>query len=137
MKFTTAIALVGVANCATSKVQATNENLSTLLTDAFKGEPFALTIPPTAGAKAGDIREKLPGVAPNYTYDWKYVCAFTKWTPSNQFLHSKKVYATDGSMTLERFGFIGEARQCFWGMTGVYWKQPLKIEQLIPKSTTP
>ena len=34
-------------------------------------------------------------------------------------------------MTLARFGFIGEAKACFWGMTGVYWKTPLKVNQLV------
>jgi hypothetical protein len=32
-------------------------------------------------------------------------------------------------MTLERFGFIGMEMKCFWGMIGVEWITPLKIEQ--------
>lgn len=39
-------------------------------------------------------------------------------------------------MTLERFGFIGEAKACFWGMTGVNWTKPLRVWQLGPKNTT-
>jgi len=35
-------------------------------------------------------------------------------------------------MTLERFGFIGTERKCFWGMIGVEWLTPLKIEQVGP-----
>ena len=72
------------------------------------------------------------GKTVNYSYYWQYVCAFTKWIPTNQFLHAKKVYRNDGSMTLERFGFIGTNRECFWGMTGVKWVTPLKVEQIIP-----
>ncbi len=38
-------------------------------------------------------------------------------------------------MTLERFGFIGTNRECFWGMTGAYWVTPLKVNQIIPPKT--
>ena len=34
-------------------------------------------------------------------------------------------------MTLERFGFIGTDKKCFWGMVGVKWITPLKVEQII------
>ena len=34
------------------------------------------------------------------------------------------------SMTLERFGFIGMNKKCFWGMIGVEWITPLKVTQL-------
>ena len=33
-------------------------------------------------------------------------------------------------MTLERFGFIGTDKKCFWGMVGVKWITPLKVEQM-------
>ena len=33
-------------------------------------------------------------------------------------------------MTLERFGFIGTDKKCFWGMVGVKWITPLKVEQI-------
>ena len=36
-------------------------------------------------------------------------------------------------MTLERFGFIGTDKKCFWGMVGVKWITPLKVEQLYTK----
>ena len=68
--------------------------------------------------KEGDVKKGVPGKAPNYKFDWKFVCAFTKWTPTNQFIHANKKY-DPASMTLERFGFIGQDRSCFWGMTGV------------------
>ena len=35
-------------------------------------------------------------------------------------------------MTLERFGFIGMNKKCFWGMIGVDWVTPLKVEQIRP-----
>jgi len=38
-------------------------------------------------------------------------------------------------MTLERFGFIGTDKKCFWGMVGVKWITPLKVEQIIPSPT--
>ena len=41
-----------------------------------------------------------------YKYMWREACAFTKWTPSNQFVHAGLTYDA-GTMTLERFGFIG------------------------------
>lgn len=41
------------------------------------------------------------------------------------------------SMTLERFGFIGMDKKCFWGMVGVEWITPLKIEQIKPGAAKP
>jgi len=38
------------------------------------------------------------------------------------------------TMTLERFGFIGMDRRCFWGSIGVLWKRPLPVEQIIPNT---
>ena len=40
-------------------------------------------------------------------------------------------------MTLERFGFIGMDKKCFWGMVGVDWLTPLKIQQIKPGNTKP
>ena len=56
-------------------------------------------------------------------------CAFTKWIPSNQFMHSGRKYDPK-KMTLERFGFIGMEKGCFWGLIGVIWKQPLPVAGL-------
>lgn len=41
------------------------------------------------------------------------------------------------SMTLERFGFIGMEKKCFWGMVGVEWITPLKVTQLKPGAAAP
>ena len=39
------------------------------------------------------------------------------------------------TMTLERFGFIGMDKRCFWGAIGVLWKRPLPVLQILPNST--
>jgi len=72
--------------------------------------------------------------AQNYLYMWKHACAFTKWVPSNQFMYSNLDYNPE-TMTLERFGFIGMDKACFWGSIGVLWKRPLPVEQILPNTT--
>ena len=72
----------------------------------------------------------------NYQYFWKFVCAFTKWIPTNQFLSAGANTWDPETMTLERFGFIGTEKKCFWGMVGVKWITPLKVEQIIPGEET-
>ena len=74
--------------------------------------------------------------AQNYLYMWKHACAFTKWVPSNQFMYSGLDYNPQ-EMTLERFGFIGMDKRCFWGSIGVLWKRPLPVEQILPNATIP
>ena len=69
-----------------------------------------------------------------YLYMWKHGCAFTKWVPSNQFMYSNLDYDAD-TMTLERFGFIGMDKRCYWGSIGVLWKRPLPVEQILPNNT--
>jgi hypothetical protein len=59
----------------------------------------------------------------------------TKWIPTNQFLNAGHEYKDD-TMTLERFGFIGTDKKCFWGMVGVKWITPLKVEQIITAQMT-
>ena len=49
-------------------------------------------------------------------------------------MHANKKY-NEQTMTLERFGFVGTDRSCFWGMIGVHWVEPLKVDQLIPTHT--
>ena len=65
--------------------------------------------------------------AQHYLYMWKHACAFTKWVPSNQFMYSGLDY-NEQTMTLERFGFIGMDKRCYWGSIGVLWKRPLPVE---------
>lgn len=64
-----------------------------------------------------------------YKYMWRHACAYTKWTPSNQFLHSKRTFDPN-TMTLERFGLIGTDKKCYWGLIGVLWKQPLPLGEV-------
>ena len=71
-----------------------------------------------------------------YLYMWKHACAFTRWVPSNQFMYSNLDY-DESTMTLERFGFIGMDKRCFWGSIGVLWKRPLPVEQILPNNTIP
>ncbi len=73
--------------------------------------------------------------AQHYLYMWKHACAYTKWVPSNQFMYSNLDY-DNSTMTLERFGFIGMEKKCFWGSIGVLWKRPLPINQILPSNTT-
>lgn len=66
-----------------------------------------------------------------YTYMWKYQCAFTRWTPSNQFLHEHRKYDWKSKdITLARFGFVGWDKKCYWGLFGVQWVKPLPIFQI-------
>merc|ERR1712167_395215 len=97
------------------------------------GEPGEITEPSKALNAVEGAKTTTTGKTVNYTYYWQYVCAFTKWVPTNQFLHANRLYSAN-NMTLERFGFIGMNKQCFWGMTGVKWVTPLKVEQ-IPATT--
>ena len=41
----------------------------------------------------------------------------------------------NSTMTLERFGFIGMEKKCFWGSIGVLWKRPLPVNQILPNTT--
>jgi len=75
----------------------------------------------------------------DYLYMWKHVCEWTKWTPTNQYLHGKgqNLFNTEfaaGKLTLERFGVIGTNQMCFWGMIGVHWKKPLPVWQIKSKT---
>lgn len=72
--------------------------------------------------------------AQHYLYMWKHACAYTKWVPSNQFMYSNLDYDAT-TMTLERFGFIGMDKRCFWGAIGVLWKRPLPVHQIMPNTT--
>ena len=105
-----------------------DSHLSQLVTQALAGAPPGEITEPTADPakdKENDT-QMTKGKTINYEYFWKYACAFTKWTPTNQFLHAKRVYDAK-TMTLERFGFIGTDKRCYWGMVGVKWLTPLKV----------
>ena len=110
-----------------------DSHLAQLITSALAGAPPGEINEPTASAGDKENAKQITkGKTPNYEFHWKYACAFTKWTPTNQFLHAGKKYDA-GTMTLERFGFIGEEKKCYWGMVGVFWVTPLKVVQIKPK----
>ena len=79
-------------------------------------------------------RNDVTGQEPqSMLYMWKEGCSFTKWVPSNQFMYANLDY-DPASMTLERFGFIGMEKQCYWGGIGTLWKSGLGIEHVLPGS---
>ena len=70
----------------------------------------------------------------SYLYMWKHACAFSKWVPTNQFLHANlaqhKAKAINfKEFDLSRFGFIGSDKQCYWGLIAVHWIKPLPVSQ--------
>ena len=80
--------------------------------------------------------ERTGEEAQYYKYMWKKACAFTKWVPSNQFMYANLDYNPE-TMTLERFGFIGMDKKCYWGSIGVLWKRPLPVDQILPNIQQP
>ena len=156
MKFTTIACLLGVASAAHppaashAKVKASSSedkadgdsHLSQLITSALAGAPpgviTEVTPKPDGLADFEGKTWSTKGQTKNYRFDWKYACAFTKWTPTNQWLHDQQLAGAvaydPATMTLERFGFIGSEKKCYWGMVGVEWVTPLKVEQIPPKT---
>ena len=110
-------------------VSDTDNHLAQLVTSALAGAPPGEINEPKvdAATKEGALTTTNGYTYKNYQYFWKFVCAFTKWIPTNQFLNAGHEYKED-TMTLERFGFIGTDKKCFWGMVGVKWITPLKVE---------
>ena len=144
MKFTAiACALLGVSAAAHNPSES-DDKLAQLISSALAGAPPGEIN--EAVVKATDtegMRQVTTGHTKNYKFHWQYVCAFTKWTPTNQWLHAaenggklangKPMLYDPKTMTLERFGFIGEDKKCYWGMTGVEWVTPLKVNQIKPQ----
>ena len=106
------------------------EQLSQLISTALAGAPPGeINEPVHADNDAEGATQTTQGHTRNYSFHWQYACAFTKWVPSNQFLNANGHATFDpATMTLERFGFIGMNKKCFWGMVGVDWVTPLKVE---------
>lgn len=70
---------------------------------------------------------------------WKHACAFSKWTPTNQYLHSikdKQNTVNWKELDLSRFGFIGSDKLCYWGLIAVLWQKPLPVLQVKTQSLT-
>merc|ERR1719263_143277 len=142
MKFIAiATALLGVQAAQISQDEQADDKLAQLISSALAGAPPG-EIKERAAATGDKENERdvTEGHTKNYKFHWQYVCAFTKWTPTNQWLHNAEEKSKLGQtikydatkMTLERFGFIGESKQCYWGMTGVEWVTPLKVSQIKP-----
>ena len=77
----------------------------------------------------------------SYLYMWKHACAFSKWVPTNQFLHANYEAAKAGTINwqekdLSRFGFIGSDKQCYWGLISVHWHKPLPVSQELDHLST-
>ena len=114
--------------------------LAQVVTQALAGAPPGEITMPLKSA-ANDIENDVQmtkGKTINYEYFWKYACAWTRWVPTNQFLHCHEQKDPEclydkTKMTLERFGFIGMNKKCFWGMVGVKWITPLKVDQKNPE----
>ena len=126
-------------NDALKKMDSDGDNhLAQLVTTALAGAPPGeIAEPVVDGAtKEGGLTTTNGHTYKNYQYFWKYVCAFTKWIPTNQFLHAGNNF-DPAKMTLERFGFVGTDKRCFWGMVGVKWITPLKVEQIPGTTYTP
>ena len=105
-----------------------------LVTQAVAGAPPGeINEPSAANAVEGDKTTTNGHTYKNYQWFWKYTCAFTKWVPTNQYLYANMTYDPE-TMTLERYGYIGMDKRCFWGMVGVKWMTPLKVNQIHPKS---
>ena len=112
-----------------------SNDLDKLVASAIAGQaPGEINEPtPGNGDKEGDSKTTWGITYKNYQYFWKFTCAFTKWVPTNQFMYAEDTVYDPTKMTLERFGFIGMDKRCFWGMVGVKWLQPLKIHQILPQ----
>merc|ERR1711908_81781 len=87
------VALLGAAEAARLGATKDDEShLAQLVTQALAGAPpgeIAEPIINTANDKENDV-QVTRGKTVNYEYFWKYACAFTKWTPSNQWLHNQQ-----------------------------------------------
>ena len=90
------------------------------------GPPGEIAEPSNIGSREGQKMRTFGHTYLNYQFYWKFVCAFTRWIPSNQFMNVKMEF-DPYSMTLERFGVVGIEKKCYWGMVGVKWLTPLEI----------
>ena len=103
-----------------------NELSSMILMTLAGGPPGEIAEPGHTGAREGMKMTTIGHTYMNYRFYWKYVCSFTKWIPTNQFLNADMEF-DPYSMTLERFGVVGIEKKCFWGLVGAKWLTPLKI----------
>lgn len=89
MKFTAiACALIG-ASAAAHTPSESDDKLAQLISSALAGAPPGEIneVDETKVQNVEGRREVTTGKTKNYKFHWQYVCAFTKWTPTNQWLH--------------------------------------------------
>ena len=112
-------------------------HLAQLVIQAIKGtDPRVIPKPRGLSKTDGSlIGQRTTTSNLGYTYHWQWVCEYMTWTPTNQFIFDHRTFDPK-TMTLHRFGMIGWNKDCFWGMTGVMWIQPLQVNQIVPHSTT-
>ena len=117
-----------------SKKQDTH--LAQLVIQAIKGtDPRVIPKPSLLSKVDGALIGKRTTTSNlGYTYHWQWVCEYMTWTPTNQFIFDHRTFDPK-TMTLHRFGMIGWNKDCFWGMTGVMWIQPLQVNQIVPHAT--
>ena len=86
-----ALAMQGMSmKDVTDKQSDDDQHLAQLVTQALAGAPPGEITEPVAdnaNDKESDT-QMTKGKTINYEYFWKYACAFTKWIPTNQFLHA-------------------------------------------------
>ena len=82
-------------NNALKKADQDGDNhLAQLVTTALAGAPPGEINEPVVNADTveGALTTTNGHTYRNYQYFWKFVCAFTKWVPTNQFLNAGNVY---------------------------------------------
>ena len=142
MKFVQAACLAAVASAATTEVsekevkEQQDTHLAQLVIQAIKGtDPRVIPKPRGLSKTDGSlIGTRTTTSNLGYTYHWQWVCEYMTWTPTNQFIFDHRTFDPK-TMTLHRFGMIGWNKDCFHGMTGVMWIQPLQVNQIIPHAT--
>ena len=83
----------GKINNVLKKDSDSDNHLAQLVTTALAGAPPGeIAEPSVVGATEGGLITTNGHTYKNYQYFWKYVCAFTKWIPTNQYLHSGQIY---------------------------------------------
>ena len=111
-------------------------HLAQLVIQAIKGTSPRMIPKPRGLSKTNGALQGKRTTTSNlgYTYHWQWVCEFMTWTPTNQFIFDHRTFDPK-TMTLHRFGMIGWNKDCYWGMTGVMWIQPLQVNQIKPHVT--
>ena len=91
----------------TEEVDNDDDDLQHIIGNMFAGgPPGEIAEPSTKGAREGHKTRTFGHTYLNYQFYWKFVCSFTRWIPSDQFLGANMEF-DPYSMTLERFGVVG------------------------------